>query len=150
AASVTGVTIGATALLLVWAHQLTSEQRNGGDGWYSAMFLAWAALVAVALAAWTVVGVSTARRLRLTRLVLRIQCALATVVAPAMALMLAATAVWWASMATEAPSFLTWTRGGAPVNPWLGLTVALMVAATSLGISGITRISRNLEGLRAA
>lgn len=148
AVSVTVLTVGATGSLIGWAHHLSSQQRNGGDGLYSATFIVWGALVAFTLAAWTVAAVSAACRLSLARRVLVVECALASLVGAAMTVMLVATAVWWVSMANEAPSFLSSTASGAPVNPWLAMTVALMVGAVGMGLSGLAHIGRNLQALR--
>ena len=53
AVSVTVLTVGVTGSLIGWAHHLSSQQRNGGDSLYSAIFIVWGALVAFTLAAWT-------------------------------------------------------------------------------------------------
>jgi len=148
AVSVTVLTVGATGSLIGWAHHLSSQQRNGGDSLYGAMFIVWGALIALTLVAWTVAAVSAACRLSLARRVLLAECALAFLVGAAMTVMLVATAVWWVSIASDAPSFLSSTPSGAPVNPWLAMTAALMVGGVGMGLSGLARIGRNLQALR--
>jgi hypothetical protein len=148
AAVVTAVAGGISVLLIGWAHHLSSPQRNGANGWYGALFLIWAALMALTLGMWTVVAVAAGRRVTLSRTVLRAESGLAAVVALAMTVMLGATAVWWASMASQAPSFLTSDPTGAPLDPWLAWTVALMLTATSVGLAGVVRVTRNLASIR--
>lgn len=146
AAAVTASTVGVTIPFLLWAHHMTTHQRNNGNGWYGALFLAWAALIALTLALWTVVAVVAGRRVNLSRPVLLAESALAVIVATAMATMLAATSVWWAAVATDAPSFLTSSPGSGPVNPLLAATVALMLVATAAGTGGVVRIAHNWSG----
>ncbi|MHB1930524.1 MAG: hypothetical protein ACYCUG_14110 [Acidimicrobiales bacterium] len=145
---ITSVAAGTSASLIVWAHHLSSPQRNGANGWYDALFLVSAALMALTFGMWTAVAVAAGRRLTLSRSVLRAESAVAAVVGLAMIAMLGATAVWWASMATQAPSFLTSDPTGAPLDPWLVGTVVLMLAAMSMGVGGMLRVARNLAGLR--
>ena len=61
---------GVTLALIVWAHHLTAQQRNGGLHWYGALVLLWATLVVVILTLWTIAAVATARRVELTRPIL--------------------------------------------------------------------------------
>ena len=145
AAAASTVTAGGTIPLLVWAHHLTAHQRNGGNGWYGALFLGWAALMALTLGMWTTVAVVAARRVGLARRVLLVESALAVIVATAMATILVATCVWWAAMATDAPSFLTSRAGGGPFDPVLVATVGGMLAATTAGMGGVLRVARNLS-----
>lgn len=145
---VTAVTGGVSAPLIGWAHHLSSQQRNGANGWHYALFLIWAALMALTLGMWTVVAVAAGRRVTLSRTVLRAESILAAVVGLAMTVMLGATAVWWAAMANQAPSFLTSDPTGAPLDPWLAGTVALMLAATGVGLGGVVRVTRNLASIR--
>ena len=148
AAVATALAASTTIAVGAWAHQLTSTQRNGGNAGYAALFLVWAGLVAVTVALWTVAAVATARRLTLPRLVLLAEGALATAVTIGMFVMLVASAVWWAAMASSAPSFF----GGAPGfaaawTPQLVATATLMVAALVSGSVGVVRIVRAVRAV---
>ena len=148
ALTVTAVTVGATVPLLLWAHHLNSQLRNVGSGSYGAVFIAWAALMALNLGLWTLVAVIAARQVNFSRSVLLAEAALAVIVTATMAVILAATSTWWAAIAADAPSFLNSNPGGAPVNPLLGATAAVMLAASAAGAIGVLRITRNLSSLR--
>jgi hypothetical protein len=142
------LTIATFVPLLIWAHNLTGQQRNGGMPQYGALVLGWAALMAVSLGLWTVAFVAVARRIEISRRLLVAESALAVALTAAMLVMLAAIAVWWASMAGTAPRFLAAGPGSAPVNPQLAATVALMVLSGALAVSGTVRIARSLPLLR--
>jgi hypothetical protein len=147
------VTVGAVVPLSVWAHHLNEVQRNGGDGLYSAAFVAWALLVAGTLAQWTAAGVVAARRIDLPRRVLHLEALLAVVVAGTMVVITAATALWWSAMAKDAPWFLEGTATGtrpSPFNVQLVLTMALMLAAALVAAYGVVRIARSRNGLTPA
>ena len=147
------VAIAATLGLAGWAHSLSSAQRNGADLAYGVVFGAWAALVVAALALWTVVAVTVGRRLPLGRHLLSFEAAMAILTALAMAVMTVATSVWWGSMAVAAPWFLPGAptgTSGSPADPRMALTVALMVVAAALGVTGAVRIGRSWGRLRTA
>ena len=144
AAAATVVTAAGTVPLLVWAHHLDPRARNGGMHLYGGLFLAWCALLVLTLALWTAVAIAAARRLELPRPVLAAEAVCAVAVASAMAVVLAATALWWASMARHAPSFLGASPAGAPSSPWdawLAGTVGLMLLATVVGATGVARLA---------
>jgi hypothetical protein len=144
----TGLTLIATAGLVVWAHQLNPSHRNGRDVLYIGGFVAWGVLCAATLGAWTAAAARTARRLTLRPSVLRAEARLAVAVAVALALMTAATVAWWASVAATAPSALTGSRGHATaLVPQLVLAMVLMVAAVGLGGAGARQAARALPGL---
>jgi hypothetical protein len=139
------LTLAVTAPLLQWAHHLTAHQRNGGIHWYGAVFLIWAGLIVVTLSMWTVAAVAAGRQLELSRHILNAEAALGVLVAVAMVAMVGATAVWWAAMVKNAPSYLNASPGGAPGSPWdvwLIATVALMVGAMGTAAAGAFRIAR--------
>jgi hypothetical protein len=115
---------------------------------YGALFLGWAALMAVSLGLWTVAFVAVARHIEISRRLLVAESALAVALTAAMLVMLAATAVWGASMAGRAPRFLAAGSGSAPVNPQLAATVALMVLSGALAVPGTVRIARSWPLLR--
>ena len=66
AAWLSAAVVVATIGLVAWAHGLTAHARNGRDGAYRIAFLAWAALCAATLLAWTSAAARTARHLGLT------------------------------------------------------------------------------------
>lgn len=142
--------VGATVPLLIWAHSLTGVQRNGANHLYSAVFIAWVVLLSFTLVAWTVAGVATVRRLDLSSRVLRLEGALAVGVAALIVGVTIATALWWESMASNAPWFLQGTATGSPTSafsPNLVVTMALMVIAGVSGLFGATRVTRSWRSL---
>ena len=138
----TAITAAVTVPVLLSAHHLTSQQRNNGLHWYGALFLAWAALIVITMALWTVVAVAAARRVKFPPAILTVEALLAIAIAVAMLVMLGATAVWWGAMAKDAPAFLSSSPGGAPGTPWdlwLVATVLLMAAAMGTAAVGVAR-----------
>jgi hypothetical protein len=147
----TSLTAVVTVPLLLWAHHLTSHQRNGGLHWYGALFLTWSALVVATLILWTVVGIAAGRRVLLSNVILSVEAALAAAVAVAMAVMLGATLVWWDVMSRTAPSYLGGTPAGLPGSGWdiwIAGTVALMAIAVCMATAGLMREVRMLRRLR--
>jgi len=147
----TAVTIASTVPLVVWAHHLTAHQRNSGLTGYGAIFLLWVVLIVITLTMWTVVAVAAARRVQLRSAVLKAEATLGAAVAVAMMVMVGATAVWWGSMAKDAPSFLDASPGGGPGSPWdlwLVATVALMGAAAVVATVGVVREARMWTRMR--
>ena len=148
AAVASAVTAGTTIAVAAWAHQLSAAQRNGGNAGYAALFLAWAGLVAVTVALWTVAVIGTARRLTLPRPVLIAEGALATALTLGMLIMLVAAAVWWAAMASAAPSFFGGAPGiGAAWTPQLLATATLMVAGLASAAVGVVRIAQAVRAM---
>jgi hypothetical protein len=149
----TVMTVGAVVPLSVWAHHLDQFQRNGGDGLYSGAFVAWALLVAATLAQWTAAGVAAACRIDLSRRVLHFEAVLAVAVAATMVVITAATALWWGTMARDAPWFLQGTATGTSPSPFtvqLVLTMGLMLTAALVAAYGVVRVARSWTGLTAA
>lgn len=147
ASLVTVPTVAVTVALLVWAHRLSSEQRNGHDSAYLLGFGAWGLLIVACLVAWTVAGVATARRLAFSASLLRLEAWLAAAVSATMAAMTIATAVWWAAVASAAPWFFTGRPVGTSTSalvPQLLLAMLLMLIATPLAIAGALRALRTL------
>jgi hypothetical protein len=119
----------ATGLLVVWAHGLTTAQRDGNDALYAAGFIAWALVVLAALAAWTALAVAIARRLDLGSAVERAELRLARAVATAMVAMTTATLVWWVAGATVSA-------------PLVAAGVAGMMASSAVGLAGARAAAR--------
>ena len=140
----------ATIGLGAWAHHLDVHARNGGDAAYSAAFLAWGALVAVTLGLVIAAVVALARRITLTRVVLRAEGRLAMAVAVLAAAVTAATGLWWTGMARGAPWFLAGTRPGtspSPVTVQLVLVEGSLVLATLVAGYGAVRTARALPAV---
>ncbi len=146
------IVVGLTTVpLIVWAHHLTTQQRNGGLHWYGALVLVWAMVIALTLVLWTAVAIAAARRVVFPRAILAAEALLAVALAGAMAVIAVATAVWWAAMATDAPSFLHANPGGASSTPWdiwLIGTVLLMVGAVGVATAGVVREVRVWTAMR--
>jgi hypothetical protein len=124
----------------VWAHRLTSYQRNGHDPAYGAAFVACGLLAALCLASWVATASAVARRLELSSGVLRLEAAAATALAVAMAAMTASTVVWWRAAASAAPATLAGGSRGdhssSGLPGLLAVAVVLMLVATTLGATG--------------
>ena len=119
--------------VVVWAHRLTVEQRNGGDVLYSAAFLVLCLCGIVSIGLWTRAAIVTAEQLALSSASLRWETALAAATTAMMVAMTVSSTIWWASVA-----------GSSPVRMF-GLTL-LMVAATSLATAGTLR---SVQALRS-
>jgi len=104
--------VAATVVLVAWAHGLTTAERNGSDIAYSLAFLAWAVLVMLAIASWTVAGVVAGRHLTLRRNTLRAERALATLATTGMLVIVVAVAAWSLAMASQAGSFFSGPMAG--------------------------------------
>ena len=129
----TGLTIVVLLGVVVWAHRLTVEQRNGGDVLYSAAFLILCVCGIASIGLWTRAAIVTAEQLELSGASLRWETALAAATTAMMVAMTVSSTVWWASVA-----------GSSPVRMF-GLTL-LMVAATSLATAGTIR---SVQALRS-
>lgn len=127
----TALVVTATAALAVWAHHLTSPQRNGGNALYGAVFLAWGAILVATLGLWTAAVVRAARRISLSDAVLRAETVLAATLTLLMAGVASAYAIWWVSMARVAPWFLAGSTPGAWSSASAGgSTVTFKLVAT--------------------
>jgi hypothetical protein len=140
--------LGVAALvpLSLWAHQLNEFQRNGGDGAYSWAFSACALLVTLALVSWTTTAVAFAKRLTLSRVVLRIEGSMAFVVATSMAIITGATVVWWDTLARNASWFLRGNpigRSSSSISLTMVGIVSVMSIAVFCAIAGVVRITES-------
>jgi hypothetical protein len=147
AVACTVLTASVTAALMTWAHHLNHYQRNGGLFTYSLLVVAWAALVAVTLILWTVVAVTAAKQVAFSRSLILGEAGLAVAVTVSMVVMLAATALWWAAMATNGPSFLS-SDPSVPLNIRLVATVVCMTLATATATAESVRMVRLWPALR--
>jgi len=112
------VVVVATAGLSWWAHHLNSAQRNGGDGVYSGVFLAFALLVVITIGLWTTTGVAVASRIDFTPRELRRESCLAIAVSLSSIVVVASAAVWGVQIGLHAPWFLNGTAAGVATSPW--------------------------------
>jgi hypothetical protein len=137
AVSATGLTAAALVAIVIWAHHLSSTQRNGGDVLYSAAFLGLAACGLFTIAAWTGAAVTTARHLPLPSKALRRETWLAALVTMTMATITVATTIWWTAVAGTSSNFF------GTGFPWTMLALTLtMLGAAGLGLAGTLRAIR--------
>jgi hypothetical protein len=142
AAVLTTLLVAATVALAGWAHTLTPDARNGHDLLYAGAFLAWAALAATSLLAWTRAATLTASRIDLSPTALQLHARLVPAIAVAMAVMTTATLLWWVAVAVVSPGALTGpptTPHASAVVPALVAAAALMTMATALAAAGARR-----------
>ena len=134
--------VAGTIGLARWAHSLTPAARNGHDGLYSGVFVAWVLLFAACLVAWAVAARATARELSWPERMLRLEVWLGVGVSAAMAVMTVATAIWWGALASSAPWFFSGRPVGSSASALtlnLAIPSVLMVVATLLGLTGALR-----------
>ncbi len=150
ASVVTAAAAAGLVPLAAWARHLDVAQRNGADGAYLAAVATWAALVVAGLALWTVAGVSWARRLDLGVRVLRIEAALAVVVALVTACLAVAVGVWWAAMARAVPWYQPVAAPGThplAVPDTLVTVESLLLAASVAAGWGVVVVARSWRSL---
>ena len=147
--------IGLTAVLVVWAHHLSSYERNGGLLAYGIVFVAWGFTVVAAVAVSTGAAVAVGRRLDLSRRTLRVLGSLALVLAVTMAVVMTGVLVWWSSVATNAPWVMRRGIGnGLPVTsstvpPTLVLVGVLMLVGLAVAAAGAIRLAPALRSHRS-
>jgi hypothetical protein len=131
AAMLSAVAAASTAGLVWWAHRLAPATVDRGSGMYGVAFVAWAAVVIGALAAWTTAAVVVVNRLDLPARSLRATTALAGVVTTAMLVATTSAALWTFD-----------AMRGAPMAhaPWFAIgAIVAMVAADVLALAGVRR-----------
>jgi hypothetical protein len=142
----TGLAVVATLGLAVWAHSLTSGQRNGHDLLYSSAFIGWALTMLAALACWTAAAARAGTHVVLSRRILAVEAWLAIGASLTMLVMSAATIVWWAALARSAPWFFAGRAPGSAASalvPTVAAAVVFMLIASSLGGAGAVRAYRS-------
>jgi hypothetical protein len=143
AAALTVVAVAATGGLVAAAHGVSASARDGHAIGYVVAFVAWAAVCAAALLAWTAAAVAIARRVALDMTTLRVEAGLAAVVTVLMVAMSVGAAVWWVAVADHAPGLL----GGGSGLAWpLVVAMAAMLSATALGGVGTRQALRAAAG----
>jgi hypothetical protein len=141
---VSSVLVVATLSLSLWAHHLTSAQRNGSDDVYSGAFVVFALLVVMTIGLWARTGVAIASRIDFTPRELRRESGVALGVSLTSIAVIVGTTVWWIQMALHAPSFLDGTPGGVAASlPSAQLVVIMvpMVLGTLAALWGASRIA---------
>ena len=138
--------VGLLVLLAQRAHGMSAPGRNGGNAWYSALFLLVGLLVFACIGCATAAAVAVARRVELSRALQRLLAAIAVALVGVMAVIEVSLATWWATEAAYSPGFLAQTVGnGAPyasstVPPTLLASAVAMGAGLALGVLGLFRI----------
>ncbi len=142
AGALTLATLGGVLGLVGWAHGLSVDQRNGGDGLYSMAFAVVALVLMASIVQWTVVAVVAVRRMTLSSGVLRMEAILAYAVTLAMVVITAGVALWWGVMGFAAPRFFQGAAGSSSLalTPHLVGLMVLMLVATPLSLFGSARI----------
>ncbi|HUZ41175.1 MAG TPA: hypothetical protein VMU68_07265 [Acidimicrobiales bacterium] len=146
------VLMAATIGLAVWAHQLNSTQRNGGDGLYSAAFVAFAFVAAITIGLWTRTSVAAASRIDFTPRELRWESHFALGVCFSSIVVVVGTSAWWIQMSQHAPWFLDGALTGVSGSPWsarIVVTVLVMAFATATALWGAVRIALTYRPDRA-
>jgi hypothetical protein len=129
AASFSAVAIAASGALVLWAHELNSGQRNGGNWFFAVAFVLWSLLIAGSIAAWTAAAVVTARQIPITPARLRLEAEIAWAVTVTMIVMTVAAFVWWGSVAS-------------PGSIQMSAITLAMLFATALAVTGSARSLR--------
>jgi hypothetical protein len=137
AAAASAVLAGYLAWMVVWAHELSSAQRNGGNPDYGISVVGLALLFAIALAAWTNVANGALRVVVPARDGTGVT-RLARAAALCVTALAAGALLWLAAVAIDAPGFLG--DGGLGAQwPMLG-SAGLLVAGAALSIVGAWRL----------
>ncbi len=142
AAAVTAVTVAAVAVMVAWAHRLDTQDRNGALWTYSAYADLVALLITATIAAWTAAAGAAARRIEFPAEVLHRCAELAVALTGAMTVITGGTGLWWAAVASRAPSFLSGSGVAArqtAAPPALIAVGVLMIAGLSLAVIGARR-----------
>lgn len=138
-------------LLVARAHGMSPHGRNGGDPFYSALFVFVGLMSFAAVGCATAAAVSVARKVELSRQMLRTLGFMAIGLVSMMALTLASLVTWWASEAVHSPGFLAQGIGnGVPFRssvapPTLLVSGLLMSVGLALGLAGLIRIVGSLR-----
>lgn len=138
--------LAAFVVVLVWSRRLGVAERNGADAAYTAAFVCFGALAALAVACWTAAGVAIARRLRLSVTLLRLEALLAGAVSAAMLATTVATGLWWGALARAAP----WRLHGGSIGASPLTANVVMLLASCVAVLGATRSLLAARRLRAA
>jgi hypothetical protein len=140
-----------TAALVIWAHALSSHDRNGALVPYEAAFLFWSAAVVVAIAVTTGSVVAVVGRLDFSYRKIRMLSAMALALVASMMAVFAGVVLWWVQEASAAPHFLANNIGDGIVAtsrlfpPAMIVASLLMVLGLAAATGGVTRLTRSLH-----
>jgi hypothetical protein len=155
ALAVGGAAIALTAGLVVWAHQLSFHDRNGGLLAYGIVFVGWGVVVIAAVATSTAAAVAVGRQIDLSRRTLQVLGSLALALSLAMTVVIAGAITWWSLVATSAPWVMRQGIGnGLPVTsstvpPILVLVGVLMLIGLAIATVGAIRLAPALRSHRS-
>jgi len=136
--------------LVARAHGMSAHGRNGGDPFYAVFLVIVGLTCVVAVGCATAAAVSVARRVVLSRHMLRTLAVMAIGLVSVMALALVSLVTWWASEAVHSQGFLAQSIGnGVPFTssvapPTLLASGLLMTLGLALGLTGLIRIVGSL------
>ena len=140
---VTPVTVLVGAGLVLRAHHLGNGGRNGAT--YTGLATVLAVMAVATVATCTAAAVSTHRRIDASTGLLRLQGALALLLAATMLAILSGTLVWWCAIALDAPRFLgAGPYGWSPAPAPMVIVGLLMLVGLSLAAGGAVRVARSL------
>jgi hypothetical protein len=135
-----------TAGLSVWAHRLSSGQRNGGSAAYEILFLLCCLSIVVAIIVVTSSVISITRQLNFSQKTLRFLSIIALGLTLLMTVVVVGTAVWWISEALYAPHFLRNSIGSGilftsnALPPTLVVAGVLMIVGLFSAVVGSLRV----------
>jgi hypothetical protein len=133
-------------LLVAQAHGMSAHGRNGGDLFYSAIFVFVGLMSFAAVGCATAAAVSVACKIGLSHRRLQTLGFMAIGLVSMMGLTLVSLVTWWASEAVHSPGFLAQAVGnGVPFNstvapPTLIASGLFMTVGLALGLAGLVRI----------
>ena len=152
AASVTSVAVVLGAGLVVWAHQLTTHQRNSGFGGSQFLFAVVAMLLAASIVTWAAAAVGITRRLAIGPAQLKVLGVLAVAVAACMPLMTAAATALVGNDGHDRSLVPGRHPGGKLASPLsanlLGVLI-MMTFVSAAGIFGLLRVIGSWHTLQA-
>jgi hypothetical protein len=141
-----GTAVFLTAGLSVWAHRLSSGQRNGGSVGYEIFFLLCCLSIVLAIIVATSSVISITRQLSFSQQILRTLSVMALGLTLLMTVVVVGTAVWWISEAKYAPHFLRNSIGSGilltsnALPPTLVVAGVLMIVGLFSAVVGSLRV----------
>jgi hypothetical protein len=144
AAAVFAATAALAVPLAVWAHHLGPAQRDGGSSGFAALAIVWVGLVIGSIVFGAAAAVACARAVVLTPRQLRVLGPLAEAAVVCMVVIAAGVVVWWQSLASSAPGFLSQgllAGAGSPLPPTLVGAAVLMAGGLALAAVGTVKVA---------
>lgn len=152
AVAVSAVAVVTTVGAIVWTHLVGPGRQGGGSPAFPVVGIVWAVLTVGALATTTTAVVIVARHLHLSSWVARLEGLLALLLTMAMVAIIGGMVVWWGSVATNAPRFLSGSGSGLFDTPAPLTTVSaglLMLTGLALALWGDSRVVRSIRATSA-